>query len=80
MRDLDDRVPACDGPPRSGGRKMDKVLTLPFTCRGCQENFSLSKDEADRNAPIKCPKCDRVYKLRQEQMKQLAPGRKPVRE
>lgn len=59
---------------------MGDKIKLPFTCRGCYENFTLSKVEADRNAPIKCPKCERVYQLRQEQMKQLAPGRAPVRE
>lgn len=59
---------------------MGDKLKLPFTCHGCQENFSLAKDEADQNAPIQCPKCGQVYRLRQEQMKQLAPGRAPVRD
>jgi hypothetical protein len=34
----------------------------------------------DKNEPIYCPKCSAVFRLKSEQMKGLAPGRKPVRD
>jgi uncharacterized C2H2 Zn-finger protein len=36
--------------------------------------------ELDKNEPIHCPKCAAVFRLRSEQMKHLAPGRKPVKD
>lgn len=63
-----------------GGLTMRGTGSIPFTCHGCHTNFSITMEEADRNEPIRCPRCTKVYRLRQEQMKQLAPGRLPVRE
>lgn len=59
---------------------MRVILELPFTCRHCHHAFFVGKAELDKNEPINCPKCSTVFRLKQEQMKHLAPGRKPVRD
>jgi DNA-directed RNA polymerase subunit RPC12/RpoP len=63
-----------------GGRPMRTVLELPFTCRRCHHAFFVAKAELDKNEPIHCPKCSAVFRLKSEQMKNLAPGRRPVRD
>jgi hypothetical protein len=59
---------------------MRNVLELPFTCRRCHHAFFVVKAELDKNEPIHCPKCSAVFRLKSEQMKNLAPGRRPVRD
>jgi DNA-directed RNA polymerase subunit RPC12/RpoP len=59
---------------------MRNVLELPFTCRSCQHIFSMPMAELNKNEPIHCPKCSAVFRLKSEQMKSLAPGRRPVRD
>jgi hypothetical protein len=63
-----------------GGRPMREILQLPFTCHSCQHAFSVRKVDLDKNEPIYCPKCSAMFRLKSEQMKGLAPGRKPVRD
>ena len=58
---------------------MREVLQLSFTCHACQLAFSIAIAELDKNEPIHCPKCSAVFRLKSEQMKHLAPGRKPVK-
>ena len=62
-----------------GTDQMRTVLELPFTCRRCHHAFFMEKTELDKNEPIHCPKCSAVFRLKREQMKSLAPGRRPVR-
>ena len=59
---------------------MREILELPFTCHTCHHAFAVPKGELDRNEPIHCPKCGAVFRLKREQMKHLAPGRKPVKD
>jgi DNA-directed RNA polymerase subunit RPC12/RpoP len=59
---------------------MREVLQLPFTCHACQHAFSMAIAELDKAEPIHCPKCSAVFRLKSEQMKRLAPGRKPVKD
>jgi uncharacterized C2H2 Zn-finger protein len=40
----------------------------------------MEKTELDKNEPIHCPKCSAVFRLKGEQMKSLAPERRPVRD
>jgi hypothetical protein len=42
--------------------------------------LSIAIAELDKNEPIHCPKCSAVFRLKSEQMKHLAPGRKPVKD
>jgi hypothetical protein len=62
------------------GGLMREILQLPFTCHSCQHAFSVASVDLDKNEPIQCPKCSAVFRLKSEQMKRLAPGRKPVRD
>jgi DNA-directed RNA polymerase subunit RPC12/RpoP len=64
----------------AGGRSMREFLQLPFTCHNCHHAFSVPKAELDKNRPIHCPKCAAIFRLKSEQMKHLAPGRKPVKD
>ena len=59
---------------------LTKVLELPFTYRDCHHAFFVERTELDKNVPIHCPKCSVVIRLNSEQMKNLAPGRRPVRD
>lgn len=59
---------------------MREILQLPFTCHTCHHAFSVSKAELDKNGPIHCPKCAAIFRLKSEQMKHLAPGRKMVKD
>ena len=59
---------------------MRNVLDLPFTCHSCQHAFSVPMVDLNKNEPIYCPKCSAVFCLKSEQMKNLAPGRRPVRD
>jgi hypothetical protein len=43
-------------------------------------SFFVEKTELDKNVPIHCPKCWAVFRLKSEQMKNLPPGRRPVRD
>lgn len=63
-----------------GGDTMREILLLPFTCHSCHHAFSMPKAELDKNGPIYCPKCAALFRLKSQQMKQLAPGRKPVKD
>jgi uncharacterized Zn-finger protein len=59
---------------------MREILQLPFTCHSCHHAFSVPKAELDRNGPVHCPKCAALFRLKRQQMKHLAPGRKPVKD
>jgi len=59
---------------------MREVLQLPFTCHSCHHAFAVPTAELDNNRPIHCPKCSAVFRLKSEQMKNLVPGREPIKD